>query len=238
MVEAGKDIFANLLNSPFFWLAISLLIILLIIMRFHKDKKRPEQRPFFGVEVREDMTNKQINKHIKVWGDKSKYHLRRGFTKVGKLLRLDPIYKFPNDEEAKTLKIDKETLIETYVLSFRNYGFMAWLKALMGKHEIILVDPKAIKVDDKRQTVILDPKVHVINDSGVWSTATNKELKIVDDLNLKKDHENIKGYVSDMPRRLSNIDVNQAIRTEGISHVYAEEEKAKKSRISSWVGKG
>jgi hypothetical protein len=226
-----------IISNPLFWICIILVILYFIIAKLREEKKRPEQRPFWGVEVRDEQTKKQLGKHIDVWGEKIGYNFYRGLVKIGVVMRFDPIYKYPNPDEVKDLGVDKEQIIETFAISFRKPGFVAWLNAvLLKKHENILLDPKAFVLDRNKKHLILDPKAYIIDDSSVWSLATKKELKIVDDLNLKKDHENVRGFVSDFPRRLSNLDPNQAIGTEKTSHIYAEEEKAKKNRVSQWAG--
>lgn len=237
MAELG--LVDQLLNNPYFWVAIILVIVYFIVAKWKEDKKRPEQQAFYGAKVRQEVVAKKLGKHIDVWGEKNGYTLFRGLSKVGKIIHIDPIYKYPNEEEAKDFKIDKESLIETFAISFRKHGFVAWFMAtFLKRYEKMLLDPKAFTIDRKARQLIIDPKVYMIDDSGTWTLATRKELKVVDDLMLKLELEDHAGRLADFTRVLSNLDPNQAIKTEAISHGYAEEEQAKKNRISSWVKGG
>lgn len=237
IAQAPPGLVEQVITAPWIYLLLISIVCYFILTR--GNKQRPEQKPFYGAEVRADVTNKKLLEHVEAWGEKpSKFNLWRGMNKVGVIHRLDPIYKHPNATEIKDLKVAPDALLETYVVAFRKAGLWNYLKAMLfKKYAKLLIDPKGISIDRKNKQIIIDPKVHLIMDSGVWTIATNKELKIVDDLNLKLDHENVKGFVSDFPRRLSNLDPGQSIKTEQISHIYAEEEKAKKARIGHWAGK-
>lgn len=227
----------QIVNNPLFWIAIILVIVFFIVAKLREEKKRPEQEKDWGIKVRAERTQNALGKHIDIWGENIGYKFYRGMVKVGVIMRFDPIYKYPNAEETKDLNVDKEKLIETFAVSFRKNGLMAWINAVFfKKYEKILLDPKVFSMDLPRKIIILDPKAYVIDDSGVWSLATKKELKIVDDLNIKKQHEEELGRLADFTRVLSNLDINQAIKTEGVKQVYAEEEKAKKARVSNWAG--
>jgi hypothetical protein len=237
MAELG--LIDSLLNNPWFWVAVILVIIYFIVAKYMEGKKRPDQQAWYGAKVREEVTDKRMANHIDTWGEKVGYDFYRGMVKVGKIHRVDPIYKYPNTLEVKALAIeDKDKVIETYAISFRKPGLLAWVKAnFMNKYQKVLLDPKAVTIDRPGKMLILDPKAYLIDDSGTWSLATNKEKKIIDDINLQYDVTELKGRVSDFPRALSNLSPGQAIATEQTKQVYEEEEKAKKSRIGQWAGK-
>lgn len=231
----------QIINSPYLWVVIILIIVYFIVAKWKGDKKRPEEEPFYGMKVRRAMTDKQLSNHMKMWGEKVKrMNLFRGFVKVGVIVIVDPLFKYPNEAELKELGIktkEEGKILETYAIGYRKAGLMGLLKYMfLGKFDKLLIDPKGIEIDYNNKRACIDPKLHLLDDSSIWSTATNKENMIINDMNMKADHENVKGFVSDFPRRLSNLHPNQAVNTEAVSHHFAEEEKAKKARIGQWAG--
>ena len=245
MAETQPDLLSQLINSPFLWFVIALIIIYFIIRLFMSKKKRPEEQPFYGVKVREEMTQKQVKRRGNVWGRENKYTLRRGLDSIGKIRHIETIQRLgltnpKNDNpeyKGHKKKGNLEEWHDTYhTIAFRKWGLMAWIKAnLLGKYEHIICDPQTIIIGNK--DIVLDPKAFMIDDSGVWVVSRDRELKFIDDLNVKKDVENIKGFTSDFLRRLSTQAPSQAMITEKMTHEADLEEKKRKNRLASYTGK-
>ena len=242
MAEQEPDLIYSLLNNPLVWLLLILIVIFLIVRQFLKNKKRPEEQPFYGVKVRKEMTQEQIRNRTKVWGVKSGLHLRRGIDRIGKIIKIETFYRILTDKEIREIakksphkeKLSQEELELYHIIAFRKYGFIAWLKALFNRYENLAVSPHTISYSDKY--ISLDPKAFLIDDSGVWVLSSDKEMKFIDDLNVKKDIENIKGFNADFLRRLSVQSPTQAMITEKMTHESDLEEKKRKSRLSSYTG--
>jgi len=237
---AQEDLISIMISQPYLWIILALVVVYFIVSKVREGKTRPEEEPFYGVKVREEMTKEQVTKRADTWGTKSKLHLRRGFDRIGKILRTEIIYKYEKDNP-KVYKNGKKRAYEPvenrmehyHLITFRHYGFVAWVMAQLGRKKHLLLSPEVITVDN--DIMIIDPKAFLINDSGIWIYSNKRNISIVDDLNLKKDLENYKGFMSDMPRRLSNIHPSQAIYTERQELDANLQEQSKKNRISRWV---
>jgi hypothetical protein len=227
-IAQKPDVIYAIMNNPLVWLLLCLVVIFFIISRWTGKDKKPEQSPFYGVKVREDVTRKRLNRRSNVLGSQTNYALIRGFNKIGKTIKYEQIYLSPKGSD---------DIKEYFNLEFRKFGFWAWLMyAIRHKCEHLILDPKIVKISHKDRQIIINPVAHIIEDSGIWTLQTRKETGYIDDLNLKYDLENTKGFTSDFLRRLSNEHPGQAIFTERLSHGAELEEKSKQSRISRWVG--
>lgn len=231
MVETGSLLTNILAPASYFWAIPILIIIYFIVALFMKSKTRPEEQPYYGAKVREDMTKKQIKSRTVTWGTKSNKTISRGWDKIGKVIRIEPVYKAPVDEKGKP--IPGGELKELWNISFRNMGFSAWIMAQIGRYKHAVIDPDVITKKEKE--LIIDPKAALHEDSGVWTLERKDHQSFINDLNLKKDLENAAGFVSDFPRRLSNLHPQQAIQTERQQLDADLQEKAKQNRISNWV---
>ena len=108
--------------------------------------------------------------------------------------------------------------------------------ALFGRYEFMLVSPDVVVFDYGNKTLTINPSSFISDNSGIWTMNTEAENELIDVINLQKDFSNLKGFVSDFPRRMSNMHPTNAAATEAVSHWHAEEEKMRKSRTSSYVG--
>ena len=241
MVEAQQDIFSQIINNPLFWIFLILIVVFFIVRTMYKNRKRPEEQPFYGVKVREEQTDKMIKRRSKIWGRKSKLHLRRGLDKIGKVLSIETFYRILTEEEIKKIKgkkkhkekRSKEDMELYHNIAFRNYGLIAMIKALLlNRYEHLIVSPFAISFSDRY--INIDPKAFLIDDSGVWILSDDKELKFIDDLNTHRDILNIKGFSSDFLRRLSTQSPLQAIALEKMTHESDLKEKERQARVKQW----
>lgn len=276
----------KLMTNPFLWIVIIIVLIIIVVIKLKpKQKSDPATKPFWGVEVREKMTDKVVKKRLNVFGEKIKFKFYKGYGNViGIAVRKEAIYKrktkgkyIPlNDDEikekikSKSRKgISEEQLHRDYMeikeaieggnqyiirqygkkqfteeeisywfLAIRSPGFVGWLMwLLMKKCEKMLIDPEALTIDESKKRMFLDPNAWIHDHSGVWTLGTKKENTLIDELNLQKDIENVKGYTADYLRRLSHENPGQSIFNERLSHEAELKEKAKQGRMTSVIGK-
>ena len=224
--QVQPDLIAQIFTQPYIWIAICLGMVVILIIKLKGRTARPEQRPFWGIEVRDNMTQKQMRLRSNILGINFSYVLYKGMHKMGKTVNLEPIYRKVNGIEQ-----------EFYHIGFREFGIVAWIKYwLLGKYEHIVLDPVVMSFDKTRRRIYINPKAYIIHDSGVWTLSTFKDTGWVDELNLKADIENVKGFTSDFLRRLSNEAPLQAMATEKMQHQSELDEKAKASRVKRWEG--
>lgn len=281
---AKPDIITTVLTQPWIYLVIVVAIIGIIYYKTRGKKDRPEEKPFFGVQVRKDMTTKVIANHLKVWGKKSKLTLFSGYgQKIGKVVKVAPVFKKKKvghyvsltkeeikeilkakakkkdltDSEMEFMEGVKEVIVDddgtarkfekkvwtdeefSYsFIAFRSFGIIAYLKWLfLNRHETILIDPLAYTIDEVKKMLVLDPRANMIDHSGVWTLGSKKDNVMIDELNLQKDIENIKGFTADFLRRLSHEAPGQAISNERLSHESELREKERASRAGRYIGK-
>lgn len=224
--QAQPDIISAILSNPIVWLCILAAIVGFIVLKLMDKRGKPEQKPFYGLEVREGMTVKTMKKRLVTWGTKKKYTLHKGFNRAGKTIRVDIIPQI----------IDGDVESEYLEVSFRKFGFWAWVMAFFGRYEILMIDPQVVTVDDKKKQLFINPRAHIIQDSGIWTLKNKKEIKLIDDYNVHLDLQNTKGFVTDFPRRLMSLDP----RHSGIADVReidAElKEKERQNKTKSWAG--
>lgn len=227
-MHMAEDLIAEIMTGPWIYLVMITIVMYLGLTKYLDTKPRPEQQAFWGKRVRDDMTNKIISKRNSVWAATTNYKLIRGFNTIGKIGKMELITR-KND---KTKKDE-----EFYIMSLKQAGFFGWLKSLLGKFEYFVADPKVLTINHKDKHIIVNPYAFVVEDSGVWTLSTNKESGLIDDLNVKVDLENIKGFSSDFLRRLSNEHPAQALYTERQQHGAELEEKARLGKVGRWINK-
>lgn len=272
----------KILGQPWIYLCISLLLVFLIISKWKKKDERPEEKLFWGVEIREKMTHKIMDRYVRGWGEKTKFKLFRGHgNPIGIVMRVLPIYKRKinnqyvplSDDEIKKLlkkKYEKERIEKTevdlkkeieeikelilsgdkkygkrygekkeqkeelsyYLIAYREPGIIGFIKwFLLHRYEKLLIDPQALTIDEIKKTMYLDPQAWIHDHSGVWTLGTKKENILIDELNLQKDIENLKGYTSDMARRVSNQNAMASIINERLTHESELKEKERRSKL-------
>lgn len=242
-VVVQQDLITSIFGAPWIYLLGITIVVLIIISKFRSKEKRPETQAWWGRLVRRDLVKEELKHRMGALAFKCDYVIYRGMGKLGKAHKYEVVtkkvkrYSSPYGKKKWNDKPSVED-IEIISIQFRNFGIWNWLKSLFGRYEYIMVTPDSAEIVKEKKQIVIDPKVHIIADSTIWTISRFGVMDFIDELNVKADLENTKGFVSDFPRRLSNLDPNQAIRTEGISHIYAEEEKAKKNRVSSWVSGG
>lgn len=233
VIQQPPDLITQIFTQPYIWIAIIVGIIAFVIIKRGQGTKRPEQGILWGVKFRGDVTKAEVKKRMKVWGKSFNYTMYKGFNKMAKAMKLEMI-------DRKIQKQDAKGIIEVnhqyYHITFREFGFFAWLKAnLLGKFEHIIVDPAICNIDYANHKIILHPKAYFINDGGVWVLPTSKETQLIDEINWNIQLQDIKGFTADYLRRLSNEAPLQAMSTEKMQHASELEEKAKQNRLKRFA---
>lgn len=219
------DIISQLITSPLVWACILIAIIGFIVLKLMDKRGKPETKPFYGLEVREGMTKRVMKKRLEIWSAKKNYTLHKGFNRVGKTAKVDIIPQITEGE------IESEYL----TVAFRKFGFWGWLMAFFGRYEILMLDPQIVTIDDKKRQLFVNPRAHLIQDSGIWTIKNKKEIKLIDDYNVHVDLQNTKGFVTDFPRRLMSLSPNHSGIAD-IREIDAElKEKERKNKTSEWV---
>jgi len=236
------DIVVELLNSSLF-MGLLMLVVLFFILRLFMNRKKddPSKQPWWGRKVRAKETQAQLEKRSDFLGVTAKLVLYRGWDKLGKVKSVETVYRNRKVAEKQrdgslTYKPSGE-IIELYHVKFYRLGKLNYIKAYFGfGFKYMVCDPQVVTVRPKQKTFEIHPQAHIINDSGIWTVAKRDALEFIDDMMLKSELENMKGFVADFPRRLSNLSPDQAKATEFKSHEADLEEKKRKSRVSSWSG--
>lgn len=239
VVQPQPDLIASILSAPWVWLVIAMAIAGFVIIKLKNKKPPPETRPFWGYEVRSGVTKQDAKHRLQTFGFKGGQTLHKGFLRAGKVLKIEPIkrlYKVQEGRGKNAKFVTKER--EHYLISFRKFGLMNRIKAWLGQYEFINVSPAICTFDYGDKNLTLDANAFIADNSGIWTMNTEAENELIDIINLQKDFSNLKGFVSDFPRRMSNMHPPNAAATEGVSHWHAEQEKMRKARTSSYVGGG
>ena len=226
-----QDTFTAILSAPWFWGVMGILIVCVTLIMLKGKKTKPEEDPFYGIKLRKKVTTNEIQKRNDIFGIKVKWKAYKGFLYMGKCFKIEPITRILADKKGNKKEIDY------YSLSIMGSGIWAWIKAnLLHQYQHILLDPATCKIDTKKGTININPKAFFVDDSGVWTMATNKEMEFIDELNVKKDVENVKGFTTSFVQKISNLNPSVASENERSTHVSDLEEKQKKNRISRFVG--
>lgn len=194
------DLIQQIINIPYFWLVIILICVFFIIRELNRGKTRPEQKPFWGVEVREKMINKQMKKRSTTFSIPTKYNLFWGYAKIGNVKSSEQILSNPDS---------------VMLIHYVGNGLWNSLKSAFGfglKH--ILCEPDVLHKEVNNKNLVIDHHAFFTEIAGVWCQSKKSVITFVEQILGEKDWENHKGYVSDFPRRLSNLDPRQAMMTE------------------------
>ncbi len=177
------------------------------------------------MKVRQKITQDTFKSNLQQFGVKQKLLLKRGIDKIG-------IVNKTYFMSRKGNPVDKSV----YIIQYRHFGLTAWLKAFIGRWEYMNIKPDVVTTN--KQEMIIDPNFYIFNDSGIWTLSKSDNKEFMDEINLQKDHENVKGFVSDFPRRLSTLRPDQAMFTDRQELDHNLEMQKERSKISRWVKGG
>jgi len=225
----ATDLISDLLvgsNAWMVWLTIMTAIIGFVLIKMWEKKKQPEEKPFWGVEVRQAVLGDTMKERTSTWGKVINASFYQGFQKIGKILSIK-----------STIKTNPHP-VEILEIKFVRSSFTAQLKAyIMGKFNYMIIHDTDIKKDDESKTIKLNQDINLIKSGGIWIKATKDIYKHLEDLAVSTELDNVKGFTSDFLRRLSTQRPEQAMFTDRIETQATLIEQAKKNRITGW-GKG
>jgi len=211
----------------------------------NKGRLRPEQKPDFGVKFRAKRTQEHIKKREQAFAIKpKKAFLFRDVFKLGKIKTVEKIPANSNIEigqgrNKKTIKMDVKDQIMLYSISYRRMGWFNWFMNFIGfGTKRILVDDKHIEKvfddKDKETQFIINDRIYFRERGGLLILSGTSEQHFIDEINTDADYENAKGFVSDFPRRLSNLNPSHAIHTDTLETEQLLEEKSKRSFVDKF----
>jgi hypothetical protein len=235
MYMADTDLFTQLINTPLFWIVIILVVVYFLMKEYNKGKLKPEQKPDFGRKFRATRTKEFLERRNKAFGFKpeKKTIIYFGYRALGKLMKTD-LVNITNHKSPTT-----ET--EAKILTYRRFGFFSWFKAGLGYGlQKIIVDKNSIeegeeKLKGKRFDIIAIPQNAFFRErGGVLFLSKDAHKRLIDEINADADYENAKGFVSDFPRRLSNLHPAHAASTDTLELEEHLEEKKRRSFIDKF----
>lgn len=216
------EILIIIFNHPLTYIIVIIVGFVLIINKINEGKLRPEQKADFGVKYRASRTKKHLDKRGKALAIKvKKCFIFRDLHKIGKVLSIEDI---PTNPEM------------LYAITYRRLGFFNWFISIFGFGCIrIIMDEKNLskgynKTSDSTD-IVLNTNLRFRERGGTLILSRDAEKKLIDEINADADYENAKGFVSDFPRRLSNLHPTHAMSTDTLELEENLEEKKRKSFI-------
>lgn len=234
-----KGLIEQVITAPWLWLLLIVIVIAFVILRMKKKDSDPSMKPFYGVDVRRDVIKKMLRKRSDTLGSKCKYHLRHAGSKIGIALRIehdkDIVWKTEINPKTKQAMTVPSHYINVARFKYREYGIWPRLKALFGfgfNYWVLTPDSYTIVPEGKREYIYIDPTIHIINDSDVWTVADTDVYSSNKDLILKIENENLHGFALDNLRRQSVYQSSVAAAMEKASHdqKLKDEEREKRNR--------
>lgn len=221
------DLIELIFTDVWIYLVIITAIVGFVIIKITQGRdKRPETKAGYGHDLLSKTTNKQLKSRSETWGYKSEATLYKGMYKIGKVIKIDPKPTY-NDT----------TPIELLSIAFRGFGFINWLKAYFGKYKYLVIDHRAVVQKQEEKKVVIQPNVHLVENAGVWVLSDKRTAGWLSELNAQYQLDNQTGFSQDYLRRLASQDPSVSSKANLLTHEADLEERKRKSRISSWVGK-
>jgi len=221
----AEDLIGQILNNWMFWVAVWLVIGFFVIRYLKEHQGKPEQRPFYGMEVREDMTKKQIKKRLQTFGIREKKKMKQGLHVIGNLIVWERIVR--TDKKGNP-EPQQDVL---YLLGFVGTGLVEKLKGFLGLYKTMITKPEFLEA--RNTEIIIHPNAYFRMDSGVWNLTKKDTADFIEEVNTFADMQNLKGFVSDQPRRIANLDVRHSLAMDRLETEAGIEEEAKKKKLSS-----
>lgn len=228
---AEGDLFSIMLNEPLFWITLIVAIVCYVYYKTSQSKIKPEERPDFGLKYRKERIAKHLKLRDKAFGLKIKVFkamLIRDVYPMGMIMSVENI-PYVHKENNKP---DKEIMLLRY--TFRKFGLFNRMLAWLGFGKMQLVtEENAIEEhwDEKKKKVeiILPRTSHYRESAGVLILSRESCKSFIDSINSDMDVQNSLGFLSDFPRRLSNLHPAHAASTDTMELESDIEEKHKKS---------
>ena len=227
-VFGEKSFVDQILSSPFFIPMILAIILIIIFLKFfNKPQADPSTKPFWGRQVRRELMQKEISKRLDFMGKKCNIHLEKGISRIGIIIAIE------HDKQifTKTIfdtKTRQRIVIPDYYyrvdrFKIRKFGAIAYLISLLGfGFNYMSITPEAYRIRREKNGKLvvfnIDPTVHLINDSEVWTISDKRAVEANYEMLLKADDENIHGSSIDYLRRLAVHSPAVSSSLEKLSH--------------------
>ncbi len=231
--NAFEELIVGVLNHPITYILIIVIGFYLVIREINKGKLKPEQKPDFGMKFRAKRTKEHLEKREGALGVKPKGYkaiLFNGILPIGRIMITEGIPRILKEK-------GKNEQIVLISVTYRRFGFTNWLLSLIGfgRHRLLL-DETGIKEewnrDKKEVRYIIEKDAYFRERGGILFLSKDVERKFIDEINADMDYENAKGFVSDFPRRLSNLHPAHAVHGDTLETEQALEEKTKSGFLS------
>lgn len=243
--------FIDKLNAnPMFWVAIVACILIIgvyIIWGRNKNPTDPSVQPWYFRIFRRKTLEKEVEKRADDLAEECNIHLVKGSKKLGLAVKIEhdvtALESKSWDRTTNNYSIITKERAPIERLTYRKYGLWSWLKALFGwgmKHMVITPDARTEMHEDKgkRHVYYIDPRAHLINDSGVWTVQDERSFNANYELVLKADDEQLHGSGLDMLRRLAVHSVQNASKLEEYSHLADIKKQQKMDRSKQFTEGG
>ncbi len=240
-----EDLFVMVLNNPLFWILIMGIVMYFIVKELNKGKLKPEQKPDFGVKVRAKRVEEHLKKREKAlaWKPEARAIIYMGIRPLGRIKKIEEIPQMIRSSNPSTKKkkdkAELEDQIFLWVLYYRRLGIWNWVMDFFGfGKQKILVDKDSIlsnyDSDKKQIEYVIDRDAYFRERGGVLLLSRDPERVFIDEINADKDYENAKGFVSDFPRRLSNLHPSHAVTGDTMELESSLTEKAEEKKRFLW----
>lgn len=242
-----KSLIEQVIAQPWVWLVIALVLIIIIIWlwKSKSNKEDPSVKQWFGRNLRKDLMKKEYKKRFDVMGKKVKRaRIEKGITRMGVVdsIEYDKVLFEKRIVNPATRKYEWKPDFWYRVdrIKFRKHGFASWLKSLFGLgYEYIVLTPDSYKQwrENRGKNIVfqIDPTVHLINDSDIWTVSDQRTIKSNDEFVFKANLEDVHGNQLDMTRRIAILSANTSAKLEQLSHESDLKEKERKSRIQPYT---
>lgn len=259
-LQEPKGVVDQILSSPFFWLFMAVAVIALVFYMLRKQKPGdPSTKPWYGREQRKELMQKEMKKRFNNFGgSKVHVHLEKGAQRVGIITQIEHdkmlFSQYVIDAKTKKKVIKPTFYYRVDRFRYRHYGIWARIMSWFGfGYNYMCITPDAYRayrpakeamnntnplgkmIKPAQLRFIIDPQVHLLNDSDVWTLADEKAINANLEYIMKAHHENIHGYETDFLRRLSVHASTQAINLEKMSHEARLKEEERKARTQGYT---
>ncbi len=225
IIMPEEDLVVQLINHPITWVLIFGVLLFVIIREINRGKMAPETKPYWGAKVRKEITQNKVKDTVNTFGIKQKLLLKRGIDKIGIINKVIHITRHGNPKSKSIM-----------IIQYRPFGITSWLKSVIGRWEHMNVQPDIVTTN--KRELIIDPNYYIYSDSGIWTLSKKANRDYIEEINFEQDYENVKGFVSDFPRRLSTLRPDQAMFTDRQELDHNLEMAKERSKISRWVKGG
>lgn len=242
----------ELFASPILYIAIGGVILYFIVAKLTgKPPADPSTKPFHGREVRREVMKKETEKRMDALGTRCKIDLEKGIARIGLITELEHdnivVTKKVVDPKTKAVSLVPDYYQRVDRFKYRKHGFISRLLSMVGvgwKYIVITPDSYTLRREEKfdwlkfekssKLIFNIDPTVHIVNDSGVWTIANEKLLDANNEFIYKAHHENLHGTELDFVRRLAVHSVSVASAMEKASHESRLRDEERKKRVAPY----